>query len=196
MSGFLVSFTARTPRDVFRSLQDHYNQILNKVLTRYRVRFTIHQAKQERTALSFFNGEGEHIAVPLAPSPWYLFIRQRLQAVSQGNSYSLQVLAYEYRIQRTSSPHDEAEVRFEYVSPEIDPGFPYSRHHVQFHQDYHAVRESFSLQKLHIPTGGVTIEHVTRFLIADLGVPPLVDDWDEELRRSEEQSREWVSKVY
>jgi hypothetical protein len=52
---------------------------------------------------------------------------------------------------------DEAEVRVEYVSPEIDPDFPYSRHHVQFHQNYHEVRERCSLQKLHIPTGGVTI---------------------------------------
>jgi hypothetical protein len=190
-----VPFTARTPRDAFRFLQDHCNQILNKVLTRYRVRFTVRHAKQERTALSFFKGEGEYIAVPLAPSPWYLFVRQRLQAVSQGNSYGLQVLAYEYRIQRTSSPDDEAEVRFEYVSPEIDPDFRYSRHHIQFHQDYHEVREGFSLQKLHIPTGGVRIEHVLRFLIADLGVPSLVENWDEELKKSEDQSREWMSQT-
>jgi hypothetical protein len=37
------------------------------------------------------------------------------------------------------------------------------------------------------------IEHVVRFLIADLKVPPLVENWDEELRKSEEQSREWMN---
>jgi four helix bundle protein len=40
---------------------------------------------------------------------------------------------------------DEAEVRFGSVFPAIDPDFLYNRHHVQFHQDYHEVREGFSL---------------------------------------------------
>jgi hypothetical protein len=188
-----VPVTARTPRDAFRFLQDHCNQILNKVLTRYRVRFTVRHVKQERTALSFFKGEGEYIAVPLAPSPWYLFVRQRLQAIPHGRDYSLEVLAYEYRIQRTPSRDDEAEVRFEYVSSTVDPAFPYSRHHVQFHREFQDIRDGFSPNKLHIPTGEITIEHVIRFLIADLGVPPLIDNWDEELRKSEEQSRQWMS---
>jgi len=188
-----VDFSARTPLDAFRLLQTHCNRTLNKILTDYRLLLTVRHAKQERTVLSFFNKKGEHVAVPLGSSPWYLFLNQQLQAVPQGKDYALKILAYEYRIQRTSSRKDEAEVRFEYVSPEIDPGFPYSRHHIQFHQDYHEVREGFSLQKLHIPTGGVMIEHVIRFLIADLGVPPLIDNWDEELRKSEEQSRQWMS---
>lgn len=81
--------------------------------------------------LSFFNDKGEHVAVPLGSSPWHLFINQRLQAVPQGRNYVLKILAYEYRIQRTPLRDDEAEVRFEYVSPDIDPDFPYSRHHVQ-----------------------------------------------------------------
>lgn len=187
-----MAVIARTPREVFRLWQGHHNQTLNKVLTGYRLRFPVRHAKQERTVLSFFKGEGEFIAVPLAPSPWYLFVNQRLQAVPHGRGYSLQVLAYEYRIQRTPSREDEAEVRFEYVSPAVDPEFFYSRHHVQFHRDFHGVRDGFSLQTLHIPTGGVTIEHVIRFLIADLGVPPLIETWGEELRKSEEQSQEWM----
>jgi len=40
----------------------------------------------------------------------------------------------------------------------------------------------------------VTIENVIRFLIADLGVPPLIETWDEELRKSEEQFRTWTSR--
>jgi hypothetical protein len=188
-----VAVVAKTPREVFHLWQDHHNQALNKVLTAYRLRFPLRHTKQERTVLSFFKGEGEFVAVPLTPSPWYLFVNQWLQAIPNNRGYGLQVLAYEYRIQRTASRDDEAEVRFEYVSPEVDPGFSYGRHHVQFHRDYHAVREGFSLQKLHIPTGGVMIEHVVRFLIADLKVPPLVENWDEELRKSEEQSREWMN---
>lgn len=38
------------------------------------------------------------------------------------------------------------------------------------------------------------MEKVIRFLIADLDVPPLVSNWDEELRKSEEQSRVWTGE--
>jgi len=56
------------------------------------------------------------------------------------------------------------------------------------------VHEDFSPTKLHIPTGWVTIENVIRFLITDLGIPPLIETWEEELRESEEQFREWTSR--
>ena len=181
-----MSLLARTPREAFQTFQDHLNRTLNKVLTRSRLRFFVRSVKQEKTALAFFNNHWESVAIPLRPSSWYLSLRQDLQALPEERGYTLRTLQYAYRIQQTSSVRDEAEVRFDYVSPDIDPAFPYNRHHVQFHQDYHAVRDGFSLQKLHIPTGGVTIEQVIRFLIADLGVPSLIETWDEELRKSEE----------
>lgn len=192
LAGGRVPLTARTPRALFRTCQDHCNQILNKVLTQYRLRFSVRHATHARTLLAFFNGQGETVAVPLSPTPWYLFIGQHLQAVPEGSQYTLSILEYQYRIQRTPLIDDEAEVRFEYVSPAIDSAFPYSRHHVQFHQDYHEVREGFSLQRLHIPTGEITIAHVIRFLIADLGVPPLTEQWKEELRASEERMQGWM----
>lgn len=187
-----MPLVAKTPRDAFHIFQDHLNQTLNKILTHARLRFVVRHAKQEQTFLSFFDSQGEPIAVSLPSSPWYLFLGQRLQAVPEDKNYTLRILTYQYRIQRTPSAHDEAEVRFEYVSPATDPNFPYSRHHVQFHHDFHEVREGFSLQKLHIPTGGITIAQVIRFLIADLGVPPLTEQWDEVLRESEKQFQEWT----
>ena len=57
------------------------------------------------------------------------------------------------------------------------------------------MREGFSLQKFHIATGGVIVENIIRFLMADLGVLPLTEQWEEELRKSEEQSREWIGSV-
>ncbi len=186
-----MSLTARTPRDVFQTVQDHLNKTLNTVLTRYRLRFPLRAATETQGSLAFFNNSSVIIAVPLPPSPWYLSIVQRLQAVPEGREYVLQTLEYQYRIQRTASVRDEAEVRFEYISSLAQPDFPYSRHHVQFHREFQDVRDGFSPNKLHIPTGGVTIEHVIRFLIADLGVPPLIAQWDAELQASEERSREW-----
>lgn len=68
----------------------------------------------------------------------------------------------------------------------IDPSARYCQYHVQFHRDYHEVHGDFSPSKLHVPTGWVTIENVSRFLITDLEISPLIETWDEELRKSEE----------
>ena len=130
---------------------------------------------------------------PFAPLHWFLYLGQELKAVPEGKIYTLRTLKYEYRVQRSSSLHDEAEVRFEYVSQEIEPTARYPRHHVQFHRDSQSVSPDFSLSKFHIPTGWVTTENVIRFLIADLGVPPLTEQWEEKLRRSEVLTREWIS---
>src|SRR5262249_13743469 len=115
------------------------------------------------------------VAVRLPSSFWYLSLRQDLQAVPGKEGYELRTLQYAYRIQRTPSIQDEAEVRFEYVSRELDPSASWCRHHIQFHRESRSGSPDFSLSKLHIPTGWVTIENVIRFLIADLGVPPLID---------------------
>lgn len=188
----LVSFLARTPREAFRTFQNNVNSILNKVLTRYRLEFFVRTAAQDQATLAFFDRRRVAVAVSLPPSPWYLHLGLEVRAVPEEKGYGLQILKYAYRIQRPPSIQDEAEVRFEYVSPLIDPDFRYNRHHVQFHRDSWSGSPDFSLSKLHIPTGGVTIEDVIRFLIVDLGVPPLTEQWEEELRRSSELTREWV----
>ena len=189
-----MPLSARTPREAFRVFQDHVNGILNKVLTRYRLEFFVSTATRDQATLAFFDRRRVAVAVPLAPSPWYLYLGLELKAVAEEQGYGLQALKYAYRIQRTPSLEEEAEVRFEYVSPEMDPSASWCRHHIQFHRDYHEVRSDFSPSKLHIPTGWVTIENVIRFLITDLGVSPLTEEWDEELRRSEEQFREWTRR--
>lgn len=186
-----MSLSARSPREAFHVFQNHANNILNKVLTRYRLEFFVRTAAQDRAILAFFDRRRVMCAVSLHPSPWYLHLGLELKAVPEEKGYDLQMLKYAYRIQRTPSLQDEAEVRFEYVSQEVDPEARWCRHHVQFHGDYHDVREGFSPQKFHIPTGGVTIEDVIRFLVTDLGVPALIETWDEELRKSAERFREW-----
>jgi hypothetical protein len=190
-----VPLSAPTPQEIFHLAQDHINRVLNKVLTQYRLEVLTFGARREQAVLAFLDRRRQPTSVALRSSPWYLSLRQDVQAVPEKSGYVLNTLQYAYRIQRTPSVRDEAEVRFEYVSPAIDPDFPYSRHHVQFHREFQDVRGGFSPNTLHIPTGGVTIEQVIRFLIADLGVPPLVSNWDDELRKSEEQSWAWMSAV-
>jgi hypothetical protein len=47
---------------------------------------------------------------------------------------------------------------------------------------------------VHIPTGWVTVEEIIRFLISDLGVKPKEQDWEKELRDSEELFKQWTSR--
>jgi len=189
-----VPLPARTPREAFRALQSHINGILNKVLSRYRLEVFVRTAAQDQASFAFFDRRRVAVAVPLSPSPWYLYLGLEVKAVPEEKRHGLQTLKYAYRIQRTSSLEDEAEVRFEYVSQEVEPTARYPRHHVQFHRDSQSVSPDFSLSKLHIPTGWVTIENVIRFLITDLGVPPLIETWEEVLRESEERFREWTRR--
>jgi hypothetical protein len=187
-----VPSRAATPHELFHRVQDHGNRVLNKVLTQFRLEVLFVGVNRQQAVLAFLDRRRQPTAIPLRSSPWYLSLRQDLQAVPEESGYMLRILQYAYRIQRTPSVREEAEVRFEYVSPDIDPDFPYSRHHVQFHRDARSASPEFSLAKFHIPTSGVTIEQVIRFLIADLGVPPLIEHWKDELRESENLSREWL----
>lgn len=188
-----MSLSSRTPQEAFRTLQDHFNGTLNKTLTRYRLELFRSPFMQDQASLTFFDRRSTPVAVPLFPSSWYLFLGIELKAVSEGRRYQLQVLRYAYRVQRTPSLQDEAEIRFEYVSRALAPRGQWSRQHVQLHRDYENVRPGFAPNRLHIPTGGVVLEDVIRFVIADLGVPPLTDQWEEELRRSATQTRDWTS---
>jgi len=47
-----------------------------------------------------------------------------------------------------------------------------------------ATRE-LPLDRLHIPTGRITIDAVVRMLVAEFGVAPVVPDWERRLARTE-----------
>jgi len=58
------------------------------------------------------------------------------------------------------------------------------------HIHAYGAHETLTLHKLHLPTGRVSIEAVVRFLIEDLDVVPLRDDWRAILDRHEERFRQ------
>ena len=70
-----------------------------------------------------------------------------------------------------------------------------ARHHVQLATNVSTSGgHSLDLNRLHVPTGWVTIEEVIRFLIKDLGVDPVSTDWPGILVRSEAFFTELTSK--
>lgn len=48
--------------------------------------------------------------------------------------------------------------------------------------------------KTHIPTGRVPLERVVRYGIEELGISPLVEDWDERLTRTEALFLAWKTR--
>ena len=50
------------------------------------------------------------------------------------------------------------------------------------------------LNKIHLPSGWITVEEVVRFLITELKVKPFSDDWDDLLQKSEHKFREWTHR--
>mgnify|MGYP001271409931 FL=1 len=51
-------------------------------------------------------------------------------------------------------------------------------------------RLEIPLDKLHIPTGRVSIEAVIRMLITEFGVRPLREDWEKRLNETESRFHE------
>jgi hypothetical protein len=102
------------------------------------------------------------------------------------NRYRLQTLRYWYRLQTNPDPRSQALVRWEY-NREVERA-AHSRHHVQIPTSLPAADGFLDFNKLHLPTGWVTIESVIRFLIVDLRVtPPCGDEWADRLHESEEK---------
>lgn len=111
-------------------------------------------------------------------------------------SFKLTTIKYWYRLQADSGPQSKALIRWEYdrrEGPDKDKKHP--RHHVQLAATTSS--HDLDLNKLHVPTGWVTIEEVLRFLINDLGVkPPCGEAWDRELQESERTFREKFSTLH
>ena len=124
----------------------------------------------------------------------HVSLRQSLHVLSEGQRYRLRTQAYAYALyDREPGPTHDPLFRWEYVA-DPDPNGLWCRSH--FHVGIgRAPRDPITvaignakadLDRLHVPTGFVLIEHVVRFLINDLQVPGL-EGWDAELRRCEDR---------
>jgi hypothetical protein len=118
----------------------------------------------------------------------HVYLAQALRAVGERNGQCrLETGKYWYRLQRTSDTSDEALFRWEYDRSHDPKTSKPPRHHAHAPARIEAGGISLDLNKLHIPTGWVTIEEVIRFLITELGHrPPCGNGWPAVLAESEE----------
>jgi hypothetical protein len=138
-------------------------------------------------AMGFTGTKGGTIPIRTKFGVLHLDLSQALSPTPEGNQFRLETSAYWYRIQRTSAgPNDRAILRWEYDRC-LDLLTPaHCRNHVQIEAKLPTVHgHKLDLDKVHIPTGWVTIEEIIRFLIKDLGVPSVSRDWSQRLAASE-----------
>jgi hypothetical protein len=148
------------------------------------------KAAPARATLSFARGP---IALTTTVGTLFLEVAQLLGTERETrNKHRLRTVKYWYRLQQTATA--EALVRWEY-----DPGvLPRCRHHVQFGRPttLQIGMSGLDLNRLHLPTGWVTIEEVIRFLITEMEVrAPCGEEWRTKLADSERRFfEEFTSK--
>jgi hypothetical protein len=120
--------------------------------------------------------DGDSAPLELHGTGVHLFVRHVI--VVKDGDYSTE--SYAYRLQADESA-DSWLIRWEYQREPLSSDYPYVRAHVH-------VRGAFPDGKqaggLHIPTRRVPLELVLWHLIAEWGVKPKRDDWQQQLEES------------
>lgn len=190
------------PRDVFDAFRDHIADLFRATLpVPPSIQLRWHgQPDSVRAALEFVRRDDGVAACLLLRTTGYgslyLAVRQSLLAELDGDKYILKTAGYSYRLLDEDYPTAKALIRWEYVGDRAAP-HAYCRHHVQTRSKVPVQDVYLDFDRLHTPTGWVTIEEVIRFVIHDLGARRARDDWPKALERSEQQFYEiFTTKRY
>jgi hypothetical protein len=187
----------RKPAAAFKRFRDHMRKTVVKTLplpAHVRLDTT---TKGTSGSLEFIRGDGIATAIPLQTNygEVYFALTQLLEAVRDGRKYRLTTKGYGYRLLNRDDPTADAVLRWEYVA-DADAD-KWCRHHVQIGTTLPFGGGGIDLNRVHVPSGWVTIEEMLRFLIYDLGVPPVSTDWPKVIMDSEREFYEnFTSKRY
>ena len=190
----MAGLTGSNPAEVFKAFTKHLNGLLHATVCDASLTSIIH-AHPTRAQMCFRQG-GSPTAAKLHSGGWYMFLGQTLGTVKKpGKTPQLRTLAYSYRIQRGPGQDDPYLFRYEYVSRELDK-FLHPRHHCHISSQLRipGKKKLLDLDKVHFPTGWVTIEELIRFLIHSLKVRSRRAGWDVMLKNSEEEFRKWTER--
>jgi hypothetical protein len=189
-----LPITGTTPRKCFEAFREHLAKLLRETVS---TNCTVLADVTEASAHIGFRQGDAPIAVPIDTKHGKLFfwVAQLVKAEHPTKrEYKLTTLNYWYRLQASGGPKAQALIRWEYDRT-LRSGNKPCRHHVQ-QQATIAIpgAAALDLDKLHIPTGWVTLEEVLRFLIYDLGTkPPCGKTWHKVIEKSEKTFREQFS---
>ena len=134
----------------------------------------------------------------------HLSLAQEIYAEEQSDEpsdrrFRLTSLRYWYRLLQRPDPKEQALLRWEY-DKKLRVGSNTCRHHIQQAATLKipSLEAELDLNKLHLPSGWVTIEELIRFIICELHFKaPCGDEWPEILEASERKFyEEFTSKRY
>ena len=179
-----------SPEEVFRKFKEHLDRLLHKTITEAPLVLLSVGA----SAFLQFQRSERPICVPVGHR-YHLYVGQTLQAAREDGRYRLRTLAYAYRIADGPTFDDQCFFRWEYNAREHKQSLA-PRHHLQLPATIGCFgNRVLDTNKLHIPTGWVTVEEVIRFLIHELRVKPRTHKWDGDLLASERLFREWSGRA-
>ena len=174
----------RTPQGCFEVFTAHMRELVAATITSRYPLSGIATADGTRLTLSF--REISPVAVPIdtAYGRLFFYLGQALEAVPEGRAFRLKTRQYWYRLQHGPDLSSKAAIRWEY--DRTTPRDRHCRNHAQAAAQLPFGEGTLDLDRVHLPTGWVTIEEVIRFLIHELGMqPPCGDEWWERVITSE-----------
>ena len=174
-----MPITGRTAKECADTFREHIAGLLSKTISR-----TAH--------LDLFSSSGTYtmsyqVDLDTKFGRLRLHVAQALRAVGYGKGRCrLETSNYWYRLHRTSG-NGEALLRWEYDRSHKPENDKPPRHHAHAPVEIDIGGDvTMDLDKMHLPTGWVTIEEVIRFAITELGHrPPCGNEWPKVLAESE-----------
>jgi len=187
-----VAITGRSLDKAASRWCDDLNRLLNKTVTRARMVAT---AGPGQVSIALREGSDVGAKVKTRYGSVILSLQQRLRTeVDAHGMHRLHTVRYRYSL--AASRRTAALVRWDYLCADDHGGAIVCRHHIQGTLPVQLPKETLRLDDFHMPTGYVAIEEVLRFLLADLDVPALSDEWDQLLRDSYAAFRKQRAEVW
>jgi hypothetical protein len=174
----------KTPDEALERFGRHVNALLLATITKEQLSPLTVQGKGMQ--LAFRDSVGKPRAVRLGSArygPLGLYLGHVCDTVQEAkNKHRLRSVRYNYTISVWANT--EPFVRWEYVKYPQPPTATFARHHIQGPMNLSIGQRAVKLNKLHLPSGWVTVEDVIRFCINDLRVRARTASWHRRLEDS------------
>ncbi len=129
------------------------------------------------------NGDASHIRLTRKQgAPLFIDINQALEPPDKANGFHISTKQYLYSI-------FDAQIK-ELISFHFHPELtadPILYPHIHVYADDDPRFKQFNLHKRHIPSGRVALEDIIDWLISELGVQPIREDWQSILNQTSER---------
>jgi hypothetical protein len=192
-----VPIIETSPRAAFERFDAHMGDMIRSVLPIPRGTSVGVKTVRDSATLGFWCG-GVAAAVPVETArlgTFYLSLSQDLIAVREGTRFRLRTQRYAYKLLPSRDPRADAILRWEFKA-DTDAAAE-CRNHMHINAALPVGHGALTLNRAHLPTAWVLVEHVLRFLFHDLEVPAVTEEWPKILRDSETAFYErFTSKRY